>query len=90
MINLDTGVPTTVDTVFQIGSISKPVTATLIMQLVDEGLVNLDDPVVRYLPGFQVANASVSRSVTLRQLLSHRSGIDGDFFVNAGRGDDSI
>jgi len=90
VINLDTRVPTTTDTVFQIGSISKPHTATLIMQLVDEGKVELDAPVVEYLPEFRVADIDVSRKVTIRHFLSHQSGIDGDFFVDSGRGDESI
>ena len=90
VINLDTGVAATVDTVFQVGSISKPLTASLLMTLVDAGKVSLDVPVVEYLPNFRVADLKISRSVTLRQLLSHQSGIDGDLFVDAGRGDDCI
>ena len=90
VINLDTAVPTTLDTVFQIGSITKIFTTTLIMQLVDEGRLDLDEPVVTYLPSFRVADLSVSRQVTPRHFLSHQSGIDGDFFVDAGRGDDSV
>jgi len=90
VINLDTRVPTTTDTVFQIGSISKPHTATLIMQLVDEGLLDLDKPIKEYLPDFRVADLDVSNRVTARHFLSHQSGIDGDFFVDSGRGDDSI
>jgi CubicO group peptidase (beta-lactamase class C family) len=90
VINLDTQVPTTTDTIFQIGSITKPHTATLIMQLVDEGKVELDAPIVEYLPDFRVADLDVSRKVTIRHFLSHQSGIDGDFFVDSGRGDESI
>ncbi len=90
VINNSTAVPTTTDTVFQIGSITKPMTTTLIMQLVDEGKIDLDAPVVEYLPEFRVADLDVSRTVTIRHFLSHQSGIDGDFFVDAGCGDDSI
>jgi CubicO group peptidase (beta-lactamase class C family) len=90
VINLDTKVPATADTVFQIGSITKIFTTTLIMQLVDEGKVELDAPIVHYLPSFRVADLDVSRQVTVRQFLSHQSGIDGDFFVDAGRGDDCV
>lgn len=88
--SLDTRVPVNEDTVFQIGSITKPHTATLIMQLVDEGRLDLDTPVRQYLPNFRVADLDVSRKVTPRHLLSHQSGIDGDFFVDSGRGDDNI
>ena len=90
VVNLDTNVPVTTDSVFQIGSITKPFTTTLVMQLVDEGLVTLDCPVVDYLPTFRVADLHVSRKVTARHLLSHQSGIDGDLFVDAGRGDDNV
>jgi len=89
-VNLDTRVPTTTDTVFQIGSISKPHTATLIMQLVDAGEIELDAPVVEYLPQFKVADLDVSRKVTIRHFLSHQSGIDGDFFADSGRGDECV
>lgn len=87
--NVDTAVPATVDTVFQIGSITKVFTTSLIMQLVDEGLLDLDDTVQKHLPDFRVADRTVSVNVTIRDLLCHRSGIDGDFFENSGRGDDA-
>ena len=88
--NLDTQVPVTTDTVFQVGSITKVFTTTLIMQLVDEGLVSLDTPIVEYLPEFRVADQATRRGVTARHLLTHTSGIDGDYFVDSGRGDDAI
>lgn len=88
--NLDTRVPVTPDSVFQIGSITKVFTATLIMQLVDEGLLSLDTPIVEYLPEFQIADTVTRRSVTARHLLTHTSGIDGDLFADSGRGDDAI
>ena len=90
VLNLRTQQPATTDSVFQIGSISKVWTATLAMQLVDEGLLDLDEPIVTYLPGFRVADEQVSRTVTTRQLLAHTSGIDGDFFLDTGRGDDNL
>ncbi len=88
--NVDTRVPVTTDTVFQIGSITKVFTATLIMQLVDDGLLSLDTPIVEYLPAFRVADSATRNSVTARHLLTHTSGIDGDFFPDSGRGDDAI
>ena len=56
LLNLDTGVEATTDSLFQIGSITKVWTATVVMQLVDEGLVELDAPLRRYLPDFRVAD----------------------------------
>ena len=90
VLNLRTGAPATTDSLFQIGSITKVWTAVLAMQLVDEGLVDLDKPVVTYLPEFRVADEEVTRSVTVRHLLCHTSGIDGDLFLDTGRGDDCL
>src|SRR5439155_14705543 len=90
LINQETGVEVTTDTLFQIGSISKVFTTTLVMQLVDEGLVELDAPVKKSLPEFRVADDKATERVTVRQLLDHTSGIDGDFFEDTGRGDDCV
>ena len=85
-----TGVEVTPDSLFQIGSITKVWTATLVLQLVDEGRLDLDAPVADVLPGFRVADPEVSRTVTTRHLLTHTSGIDGDVFTDTGRGDGCI
>lgn len=90
VLNIRTGQPTTPESLFQVGSISKVWTATLAMQLVDDGLLDLDAPVRRYLPDFKIADEHISATVTTRQLLSHTSGIDGDLFIDTGRGDDSL
>ncbi|HST19105.1 MAG TPA: serine hydrolase domain-containing protein [Gaiellaceae bacterium] len=90
VLNVDTGVETTTDSLFQIGSITKVWTTTVVMQLVDEGLVELDAPLRRYLPEFKVADESVTEAVTIRHLLTHSSGIDGDHFADTGRGDDAL
>jgi CubicO group peptidase (beta-lactamase class C family) len=85
-LNVDTAVDATTDSLFQIGSITKLFTATLVMQLVEEGLVALDDPVERHVPAF----ASRFDKCTVRHLLSHTSGLDGDYFAAFGFGDDAI
>ena len=85
-----TGVEVTADSLFQIGSITKVWTATLVMQLADDRLLRLDAPVAEQLPGFAVADPEVTRSVTPRHLLTHTSGIDGDVFNDTGRGDDCL
>ncbi len=90
VLSLRTGVPVTKDALFQIGSITKVWTATLVMQLVDEGLLDLDAPVVAVLPELRLADAEVARTVTLRHLLTHTSGIDGDVFTDTGRGDECL
>jgi CubicO group peptidase (beta-lactamase class C family) len=90
VLNLATGVEATVDSLFQIGSITKLYTASLVMQLVDEERVDLDAPVVTYLPELTLADPAVTAQVTLRHLLTHSSGIDGDHFPELGRGDDVV
>ncbi|PRY38782.1 serine hydrolase domain-containing protein [Umezawaea tangerina] len=90
VLHRGTGVAVTADSVFQVGSISKVYTATLVMQLVEAGELELDATVLSVLPEFAVADAEATKSVTVRQLLTHTSGIDGDFFHDTGRGDDCV
>lgn len=90
VLSTATKIEATTDSVFQIGSITKVWTATLVMQLVDEGLVALDAPIRRYLPEFALADEEAAAAITVRQLLSHRSGIEGDIFTDTGRGDDAV
>ena len=90
LLSTATRIEATTDAVFQIGSITKVWTATLVMQLVDEGLVDLDAPVRTYLPEFALADEAAAAAITVRHLLSHRSGIEGDIFTDTGRGDDAV
>lgn len=90
VLHLGTGVEATTDSLFQIGSITKVWTATLIMQLVDDGLLDLDAPVRTYLPEFRIADETAAAAITTRQLLSHRAGFEGDLFTDTGRGDDAV
>jgi D-aminopeptidase len=60
------------DTLFKMASNTKPVIATAILQLVDRGLLGLDDPVGQHIPSWQQGSVS---NVTIRQLLSHTSGL---------------
>jgi CubicO group peptidase (beta-lactamase class C family) len=90
VLNRRTEQPATPDSLFQIGSITKVWTATIAMQLVDEGRLDLDAPVVTYLPAFRIADDDTTQRVTTRHLLTHMSGIAGDFFPDTGRGDDCL
>lgn len=67
------------DTRVPLASLSKSMTATAVMQLVDQGSVNLDAPVVKYLPEFQMADTRF-QSITVRQLLMHTSGMSDRTF----------
>ena len=71
----DSGRPVTPSTPFIIGSLSKSFTALSIMQLVEEGKVDLDAPVQRYLPWFRVADERASAEITVRHLLNQTSGL---------------
>jgi CubicO group peptidase (beta-lactamase class C family) len=82
--------PVTADTLFQTGSISKTFTGTLMMMLVEQGRVDLDAPVRKYIKDFKVKNKEVSRKVTVRQLLTHMGGWVGDYFNDFGNGDDAL
>ena len=62
-------------TLFAIGSSSKAFTATGVMQLVDEGKVDLDEPVITYVPDFKLYNDELTKNLTVRDLLCHRSGL---------------
>jgi CubicO group peptidase (beta-lactamase class C family) len=90
VISNRTGVAATPDTLFQIGSNTKLMTTTLIMQLVDAGEVELDEPVRRYVPALELAEPGAAEAITIRQLLTHTSGIEGDYFAEFGRGDDAV
>ncbi|MDR2348656.1 MAG: beta-lactamase family protein [Bifidobacteriaceae bacterium] len=90
ILNANTGREVTLDSVFQIGSISKTWTATLVMQLVEEGKIGLDQAVKDLLPGFELSTPDLTEHVTVRNLLNHTSGLDGDVFVDTGRGDDCL
>ncbi|MFE4002624.1 serine hydrolase domain-containing protein [Nocardioides sp. YIM B13467] len=90
ILNLETGVEATTDSLFQVGSITKLWTTDLVMQLVDEGRVGLDDEIRRHLPGFGVADEEASATITIRQLLSHTAGFEGDIFTDHGPGDDAV
>ena len=85
-----TGVEVTTDSVFQVGSITKVWTTTVVMRLVEEGRLDLDAPVAEVLPELKLADPEVGRRVTLRHLLTHTSGIDGDIFTDTGRGDECL
>jgi CubicO group peptidase (beta-lactamase class C family) len=72
-----TAVPVTPDTLFAIGSVTKSFTALGALQLVDQGLIALDAPIITYLPNFTLADPGATQQVTVRQLLAQTSGLPG-------------
>ncbi|HEX8147626.1 MAG TPA: serine hydrolase [Pyrinomonadaceae bacterium] len=69
-------VPVTPDTLFAIGSSSKAFTAMLVAMAVDEGKLSLDDPPKKFLPYFKLQDPEADAKITLRDLLSHGSGLN--------------
>ncbi|MFK7800777.1 MAG: serine hydrolase domain-containing protein [Anaerolineae bacterium] len=87
--NVNHPMAVTDDTLFQIGSNTKTMTATLLMMLAYDGKLDLDAPIQTILPDFKVKDESVSAAATVRQLLTHSTGWVGDHFVETGAGADA-
>ena len=77
--DLATGRPMTADTVGPTGSDCKTYTAAAAMQLVERGLIGLDDPINDHLEGLRVVNPHGDRAITLRDVLTHRSGLGTNY-----------
>jgi CubicO group peptidase (beta-lactamase class C family) len=87
--DVTTGVPVTLETRFAVGSLTKPMVATVIARLASAGLLSLDDPVVAHVP--ELGGSGWARRATLRDLLANRAGIPlraGLEFDFAGRADE--
>lgn len=88
--NLRAKIEATTDSLFLIGSNTKLYTTSLVMQLVEQGEVDLDSPVKRYVPELRLNDLAATEAVTVRHLLTHTSGITGDYFPDFGRGEDAV
>lgn len=91
------GKPITNDTIFQIASVSKTVTATAAMQLIQKGDIGLDDDINSYLPFHIVHPKFPDTPITFRMLLNHTSGIDNNwdvyeslYTIHTGGGDSTV
>lgn len=76
--HVDHPLPVDSGTLFQIASNSKPFVMTLLLALVEEGRLSLEDPVRRHLPEFRMPDPAYDDAVTVRHLLTHTVGWDGD------------
>lgn len=74
-VEADNSLPVTPQTLFRIGSITKPLTGTLIMRLIEQGRLHLDTPIRQYIDGFALKDQTAAERVTLRMLLNHTSGL---------------
>ncbi|HUG13455.1 MAG TPA: serine hydrolase [Thermomicrobiales bacterium] len=88
--SLETMYPLRPDSLFQIGSNSKVYTTTLLMSLVDEGKVDLDALVSDYLPELRLQDEAALGKIVVRHLVTHQSGIWGDYFDDFGWGEEAL
>ena len=88
--SVENPLPVGESTLFGIGSTGKTFTATAIMRLVEEGRVDLNAPVRKYIPELKLKDEKVARKVTVLHLLNHTAGWQGDFFADTGQGDDAL
>ena len=88
--SVENPLPVTSDTLFQVGSISKTFTGTLLMQLAEQGKIDLDAPVRKYIKDLKLRDENVAKQVTTRHLLTHTGGWVGDYFNDFGNGDNAL
>ncbi len=88
-----TGAPTSADTVFRLASLSKAFASTTSGVLVERGELGWDDPIREFVPAFELADPNDTQRITLRDLLSHRTGLPAnslDRVVESGTGYDDV
>ena len=88
--NRAAGLEATPDMIGHYGSITKTLTATMVAKLVDDGRMELDAPIARYVPEFVPADPGLAVAVTVRHCLTHTAGLVGLVFADTGRGDDTV
>ncbi len=80
--------PVTPETLFQIGSTTKAFTTAALGILVDEGKIAWDDPIIKHVPEFQLQDPWLTRHVTLRDAVTHRSGVPDNYYAYLAHMDD--
>jgi CubicO group peptidase (beta-lactamase class C family) len=88
--NIDDPQPITERTQFSIGSATKPFTSTVVLKMAERGELDLEAPIRRYLPDFQVADVDASERARVIDLFQHRTGWRGDFFDDVSSGEDAL
>lgn len=78
------------DTFLMAGSVTKAMTATIVALLCADGRLDLDAPVVSVVPEFRVHDEAATASISIRHLLTHTAGFDGDIWPDLGEGDDAL
>jgi CubicO group peptidase (beta-lactamase class C family) len=75
------GTPMTNNTIFAIGSNTKAMTTFLLSQLYDQGLISFDDPIIKYIPTFQMYDSCATTLATLTDILTHHTGLSRNDFL---------
>src|SRR5262249_27009928 len=88
--NVENPMPVDADTLFRVASISKTFTGTTVMRLVEQGKIDPDAPVRRYIPELRLADPDATERATVRHCLNHYGGWTGDVFDDFGRGEDAL
>src|SRR4051794_35835945 len=87
--NREQQAPMTTQTLVAVGSTTKPVTVTAVLQLAEQGKLDLDAPVTKYLPWFSMDDPRFG-SITVRQLLNHTSGIPASASLDGNQDADAL
>ena len=88
--SIENPLPVDQETLFQFGSTGKTFTATALLRLVEQGRVELEAPVRRYVPELRLKDEDTARGVTVLHLLNHTAGWAGDALDDTGDGDDAL
>src|SRR5581483_9824831 len=88
--SIENPLPVDGNTLFQFGSTGKTYTATLMMRLVEQGLVDLNEKVKTYVPELKLKDSFVEENVTVLHLFNHTAGWSGDILTDTGQGDDAL
>lgn len=87
--DLRSHVPVGEETAFQLGSVSKVVTAFVLLKALEEKGLSVDTPVIAIARDLRASNERAFHDMTVRHLLNHTSGLDSQWWVDLGRGDDA-
>jgi CubicO group peptidase (beta-lactamase class C family) len=88
--NVDHPLAVDADTLFQIASVTKTITATVIMRLVEQGKLDLAAPIRTYIPTFKLKDPDAASRATVKHLVTHTGGWLGDSFRDFGNGNDAL
>ena len=86
-LSINSDQPVTEETRFFIASVTKVITSTVILKLAEKGIIDLDDPVVKYIKDFKLSDPEITKKITIKHILSQSVGLKGfagDSFINLG------